>query len=191
MARKSKPKRRRKKQRRRTQRASARPRKVAASRKKPQRSRKGLRPRPRPLIEIAVREVNRGRSLTATARSLKLSPRDLQRHLRQRGLLRRKGKRWVFSDNQLRRVLVITAGRIRRVIVSGYENANLAGQHFNAAGVFVRSNNVNVLKPFRGRSVTASNGSRYLLETDPNALHRIAAMDTPPFHEIYEITSSS
>ena len=184
MARKSKPKRRSKL----TRRASSRPRKPAASLKK-QRRRKRLRSSP--LIEIAVREVNRGRSLTATARSLKLSPRDLQRHLRQRGLLRRKGKRWVFADNQLRRVLVITAGRIRRVIVSGYENANLAGQHYNAAGVFVRSNNVNVLKPFRGRSVTASNGGRYLLETDPNALHRIAAVDTPPFHEIYEITSSS
>jgi hypothetical protein len=33
-------------------------------------------------------------------------------------------------------------------------------------------------------------GKSHPLETDPNALHRIAAMDTPPFHEIYEITSN-
>jgi hypothetical protein len=80
MVRKAKPKRRRKKQGRRTQRASARPRKQAAPRKnprqKPQRRRK--RPRSSPLIEIAVGEMNRGRSLTAAARSVRLPPDELR-----------------------------------------------------------------------------------------------------------------
>jgi hypothetical protein len=135
--------------------------------------------------------MNRGRSLTATARLLHVTPKDLLKILRQQRLVRRKGKRWAIKDNRLRRVLVISGGRIRKVIVGSYWDASLAGKHFDAAGAFVRSNDIDVIGSFKGQYVKASNGRRYLLETDPNALHRIAATDSPPFHEIYEITSSA
>jgi hypothetical protein len=135
--------------------------------------------------------MNRGRSLTATARALRLSPKDLQRLLRQRGVLRRKGKRSVTKDNRLRRVPVMTDGRIRKLIVRGYDQARVAGAHSHAAKEFVRTNDIELLKPFMDRTVRAVNGRQYVLETDPNALHRLAAMDSPPFHEIYEITSST
>jgi hypothetical protein len=135
--------------------------------------------------------MNRGRSLTAAARVSHISRRRLLNFLAARRLVRRKGRRWVIKDNWPRRVLVITGGRIRRLFVRGYESASLAGEHYNAAGVFVTSNDINVIAPFRGRFVRAANGRQYLLETDPNTLHRIAAMDTPPFHEIYEITSNT
>jgi hypothetical protein len=39
--------------------------------------------------------------------------------------------------------------------------------------------------------VQAANGRRYVLETRPNELHRLAAMESPPFHEIYKITSET
>jgi hypothetical protein len=144
-----------------------------------------------PRIEIAIKEMNRGRSLTVTARTLRLSKADLQRVLRKRRLLRRKGKRWVFKDNRPRRVPVMTVGRIRVVTVPTYKEAQLVGEHAHGVREFVSSNNVKFLKPFKGRSVQAVNGREFPLETDPNALHRIAAMDSPPFHEIYEITSNS
>jgi hypothetical protein len=67
----------------------------------------------------------------------------------------------------------------------------VAGEHFAAAGEFVRTNDYSVIKPFIGKTVRTPNGREHPLETDPNELHRIAAMDTPPFHEIYEITSNS
>jgi len=135
--------------------------------------------------------MNRGLSLTATAHSLHLPPKDLLRLLRQQRLVRRKGKRWVPKDNRLRRVLVITGGRIRAVTVRGYEEAQSAGAHHNAAGQFVCTNDPRLLKPFKGRAVQGANGQQYVLETDPNVLHRLAAMDSPPFHEIYEITAST
>ncbi len=85
----------------------------------------------------------------------------------------------------------MTEGRARNLVLSGYLQARLVGEHHYAVGEFVRTNDIAVLKPFEGQSVKAVNGRRYQLETDPNALHRIAAMDTPPFHEIYQITSNS
>lgn len=85
----------------------------------------------------------------------------------------------------------MTGGRFRVLTVRGYEQARLAGEHHHAVGEFVRTNNTAFIKPFDGQSVEAINKQRYVLETRPNALHRIAAMDSPPFHEIYEITSNT
>lgn len=85
----------------------------------------------------------------------------------------------------------MTAGRVLKLTVRGYEPARLVGEHHNAAWEFVRTNDIQLIEPFRSRTVEAVNGRRYVLETDPNALHRIAAMDTPPFNEIYEITSNT
>ena len=146
-----------------------------------------------PRAEAAVLEMNRGRSLTAAAKEMQLSREQLKDYLAQRRLLkpRKKGRRWIAKDNRLRRVPVMTGGRVVKPTVRGYEQARLVGEHHHAVGQFVATNNLDFIKPFEGRSVTTANGRQYLLETDPNALHRIAAMDTPPFHEIYEITSSS
>lgn len=188
MARKAKPRRPRKTQRRRARRATTSSRKVAVSPNKPQRARKRL-----PLdLQIAVRDMSRGRSLTATAQSLEISSDDLRRRLKQRRLLKskRKGRRWVIADLP-RRVPVMTGGRFRVLTVRGYAEARLVGEHHNAAGMFVRTNDINLITPFRGQTVQALNGRRYVLETDPNELHRIAAMDSPPFYEIYEITSNT
>jgi hypothetical protein len=188
MARKTKPKRRRKKQLRPARRAGVRPRKPAASRK-PQRARKRFRSTP--LIEIAVREMNQGRSLSAAARSVRLPSTELKRVLKKLGLLKRKRKRWIFNDDRPRRIQVVTEGRTRNVLVRGYEQAGFLGEYHHAVREFLRTNNLRFLKPFKDRTVQAMNGREYFLETDPNALYRIAAMDSPQFHEIYEITSNT
>lgn len=156
------------------------------------RSKRGQqRPKLDARLEFAVLEMNRGRSLTAVARSLGFSAKALQELLGRNRLLKRRGKRWVTKDNRLRRIEVMTGGRLRVLTVRGYKKARLIGEHHHAVGQFVRTNAVEILKRFRGRTVQAANGRRYVLETDPNALHRIAAMDSPPFHEIYEITSNT
>jgi hypothetical protein len=153
------------------------------------RARKRLRPDP--LVEIAAREMNRGRSLTATAQSVRVSRADLLKRLRRQGLVKRKGDRWVPHDNRLRRVPVMTSGRIQNLTLRGYDQARLVGEHHQAVGDFLRTNDAALLEPFKGRTVQTVNSRRYVFETDPNALHRIAAMDSPPFHEIYEISSAT
>lgn len=174
---------------RKVQRSATRPRRSAPTPQSPRRPGRWLRSDPR--LEFAVREMNRGRSLTATARALGLSSKRLQEHLRRKRLIKRKGSRWVTKDKRLRRVPAMTGGRFRVLTVRGYEQARLVGKHHHAVGEFVRTNDIKVLKPFKGRSVRSINGRDFVLETDPNALHRIAAMDSPPFHEIYEITSNT
>ena len=85
----------------------------------------------------------------------------------------------------------MTSGRIQNLTLRGYDQARLVGEHHQAVGDFLRTNDPALLKPFKGRSVQTMNGRRYVLETDPNSLHRIAAMDSPPFHEIYKFTSTT
>src|SRR6516164_1674201 len=148
------------------------------------------RPIDDPRIEAAILEMNRGVSLTAAARTAHISRQRLRQFLTRHRLGKRKRRRWVTKDNRLRRLPVITRGRFRVLTVRGYEPARLAGEHHNAAAAFVRTNDISLIESFRGQSVQATNGRQYVLETDPNALHRIAAIDTPPFHEIYEIISS-
>lgn len=167
--------------------------KSSASRKSTAKMRAAVRVRGRAAadarMEVAVKELNRGSSFTAAAHSVDLTPKALQSYVRHRRLARRKGDRWTIKDNRPRRVPVMTKGRTRNLTVAGFREARLVGEHHNAVGHFVRTNNIALLKPFDGRSVRLTTGKEIPLETDPNALHRIAAMDTPPFHEIYEITS--
>jgi hypothetical protein len=142
-------------------------------------------------LDAAIREMNRGRSLTAAARTSQVSAERLRKYLTQLRIAKRRGKRWIAQDNRPRRIPVMTGGRTRNLVLRGYLEARVVGEHHYAVGEFVRTNDIEVLKPFEGVSVKAVNGRKYPLETDPNALHRIAAMDTPPFHEIYEITSNT
>ena len=151
----------------------------------------GRKVAPDPNIEAAIRELNQGRSMTAAAREQHISAERLRRFLVQEDLADKEGRRWIPRDQRPRRVPVMTRGQFRVLTVDGYQQARIVGEHHNAVGQFVRSNDVSVIEPFVGLVVRGANGKTHPLETDPNALHRIAAMDTPPFHEIYEIVSAA
>lgn len=142
-------------------------------------------------LDAAILKMNRGTAMTAAARSRHISIERLRHFLVKEDLAERKGRRWIILDDRPRRVPIITGGRIQNRTVAGYEQARLVGEHHQAVGEFVQTNDIELLQPFEGKSVRAINGRTYPLETDPNALHRIASMDTPPFHEIYAITSTS
>lgn len=141
-------------------------------------------------LDNAILNMNRGQSMSAAARDSHVSTERLRRFLTQEQLGEIKGRRWVVSDARLRRVPVLSRGRQHAITTEGYESARLAGLHFNAVGNFVRTNEIGYLKPFEGKSVRSARGKEFPLETDPNELHRIAAMDEPPFHEIYQIVST-
>jgi len=131
--------------------------------------------------------MNRGRSLSAAARREHVSPRRLLKILRERRLVQRKGRRWIIKDKRPRRAPVMTGGRSRVLILRDYTQAQLVGEHHVAVGEFVATNKFELLDRFKGQTVETVSGRKYPLETDPNALHRIAAMESPPFHEIYHI----
>jgi hypothetical protein len=133
--------------------------------------------------------MNQGRSMTAAARLHRVSGERLRQFIASQNLANRQRRRWVMHDPRPRTVPVITGGTVKTLTVDGYSQARLVGEHHQAVGEFVRTNDIELIRPFEGRSVRTPAGVRYQLETNPNALHRIAAMDMPPFHEIYEITS--
>jgi len=95
-----------------------------------------------------------------------------------------------MTDDRPRRVPTIHRGEFRTVTVPGFAGASLAGLYHNAVGHFVRSNDLSAIEPFEGEGLTDVKGRFFEFETDPNALHRYAAMDNPAFHEIYQIISA-
>lgn len=142
-----------------------------------------------PKIDAAILKMNRGTSMTAAARSRQVSVERLRRFIVQKNLAERQGRRWVISDSRPRRMPVITGGTIKTPTIAGFSQATKVGKHHNAVKAFLTSNDLTVLEPFEGDSVFSASGVEFPLETDPNALHRIASMDMPAFHEIYEIVS--
>jgi hypothetical protein len=70
------------------------------------------------------------------------------------------------------------------------QEASCGGAFWDAAGRFVRTNDLGLLESYHGEGVTDARGRFHPFETDPNELHRLAAMDAPAFHEIYEIVSN-
>jgi len=141
-------------------------------------------------IERAVKALRSGKSQKAAAKTGGISVERLRRFIYENKLATRQGSRWVMTDDRPRRVPTIYKGQFRTVIVPGFAGASLAGQYHNAVGHFVRSNDLSVIEPFEGEGLTDVKGRFFEFETDPNALHRYAAMDTPAFHEIYQIVSN-
>ena len=142
-------------------------------------------------LEAAIRSMNQGTSMTAAARSHHISAERVRRFLVAERIAKKKNRRWAMLDNRPRRMPVLSEGQVKLPLVAGYEQARLVGAHHRAAGEFVRSNDITHLQPFEGKSVRTVGGKKLPLETDPNALHRIASMDMPVFHEIYEIVSAA
>jgi len=141
-------------------------------------------------IERAVKALRSGKSQKASAKAGGISVERLRRFIYENKVAKRDGSRWVMTDDRPRRVLTIHKGRPRAVIVSGFSEVSLAGKYNASVGHFVRSNDLSAIEPFEGEGLTDTKGRFFPFETDPNALHRYAAMDTPAFHEIYQIISN-
>ncbi len=126
---------------------------------------------------------NQGRA----AREAGVSPERFRRFLRSNSLAERQGKRWLITDNRTRRMTVITDGEARELTLRDFEQASLNGQHLAAVKTFLSTNEVSWLAKFTGKSVIDAKGNAHPLETDPNALYRLAHAGSEVFHEIYRL----
>jgi hypothetical protein len=95
-----------------------------------------------------------------------------------------------MTDKRPRRVMTITQGRERVVVVRDFEEASRWGRYVYDVGEFLRTNEPELLTPHRGRGVWTNDGRFIAFETSPNALHRLASAGLPVFHEVYEIVQS-
>jgi len=143
-----------------------------------------------PKLEEAFKLLRSGQTLTRAARSARVSRERFRRYIEARELARREGRRWVITDERPRRIPTLTDGWQREVIARDLQEASRGGAYWDAAGRFVRTNDLGLLEQYRGQGVTDAKNHFHPFETDPNELHRLAAMDAPAFHEIYEIVSN-
>lgn len=148
--------------------------------------------RPAPLkdrqrLEAALKTMRQSGSQTAAAKAHNISPERLRRYVRENDLAERKGRGWQFTDNRLREMQVISEGEIRRVKLSGFEQASINGSHLAAVKAFLSSNDIDLLRPFASLAVIDAKGRSHPLETNPNILHRLAAAGSEVFHEIYRL----
>lgn len=153
-------------------------------------SNKDRLPAPSAEIEAAIRLMRDGAGIGHAAREAGVPEKRLRRFLKLRNLATRKGRTWAIHDPRVRRVPVISRGKLETIFVPGFKPASKAGQAWDRQGRFTETNDLNFLADLRGEGVADIRGRFFPFETDPNALHQIAAVEEPAFWEIYAITDN-
>jgi len=139
-------------------------------------------------LEMGLKEMRRGKSLKASARSAHVAPERLRNYATQTGVVHKERRRWVVKDDHRpRQVQVFSGGRAHEITVAGYAESKQVGRYMSAVKEFLRTNDAANLRPFVGEWVTDTNGRPYLLETRPNILYRLHAAGVESFDQIYKI----
>lgn len=146
---------------------------------------------PRPISEdafqISLKALRSGRTLADAAKEIRVAPERLRNQALARGIIRQQGRQWVVRKNLPRQMLVYSDSQAHTIIVGTFAQASKVGRYMTAVKRFLRSNNLEHLEPFIGKSVKDKNGKVYGFETNPNALYRIAASGADSFEQIYRI----
>ncbi len=148
--------------------------------------------RPKPVksdnrLEAALKLLRQTGNQSRAAKEVGISAERFRNFLRSNSLAERQGKKWRITDNRTRRMTVISDGEARVITLRDFEQSSLNGRHLAAVGAFLRSNDIDLLRPFEGQSVVDVTGQAHLLETDTNALYRLAHAGSEVFHEIYRL----
>ncbi len=139
-------------------------------------------------LEDALKLLRQTGNQSRAAKEAGVSAERFRRFLRSNDLAERQGKQWRITDNRPYKMTVITGGEELDIIISRFEQRSLNGRHLAAVGAFRRTNDADLLAPFEGQSVIDAAGKEHPLETDPNALYRLAAADGgEAYHEIYRL----
>lgn len=149
-------------------------------------NRKAVQPFTRQLEE-GLRDIKRGKTLTGAARAAHVSPERLRRYLATSGIAEKKGQRWVVGDDKRSRVMLLYSDGETISVTVRPDEAERIGRYTSSVGHFLASNDPAFLKPFEGQSVTDTTGRSHPIETDPNALYRLAETGGGSFEEIYRI----
>jgi len=138
-------------------------------------------------LEAALKLLRQTGSQRRAAKEAGVSAERFRRFLRSNSLAERQGRQWQINDNRPRRMTVVSGGDARELTLRDFEQASLNGKHLAAVGAFLRTNDIDLLRPFEGQSVIDADGQAHLLEIDPNALYRLAHAGSEVFHEIYRL----
>ena len=104
----------------------------------------------------------------------------------------RDGRTWTITDNLVRELDMISAGRRQIVRVRGFDAASTIEKHNAAVRAFLgrRRGDITVLAPFDGVVITDIAGRKHSLEIRPNTLLRLASTGGDGFEAVYRIILS-
>ena len=142
-----------------------------------------------PKIETAIKLMNAGQSMTASAKEAGTSPSRFAWYLSAMKLGEKSGRKWIIGDRRPRRVPMIENAQTRAIIVPGFSEASLVGHYHNDVKRFLETQQPAFLNRYRSLTVKDISGKEYAFETDPNMIIRHALKNEPDFPEIYQIIS--
>jgi hypothetical protein len=138
-------------------------------------------------LQMGLRYLRKVKSFTRAAKEAHVSPERLRTEAVEKGIVEKRGRRWVIRKDLPRRVLIYSLGRERTITVPDFGTASVVGKYMSAVGAFLLNPNPALLKPFVGMSVKDINGASHILETRPNVLFRLSHAGATSFHQIYRI----
>ncbi len=160
------------------------------SRGHPKAKEKNIR-KPRPIsdaaFQISLRALREGKTLAEAAKEIRVSPERLRNQAKAKGIIRQQGRKWVVRKNLPRQMLIYSQGEAIKIIVGTMHQASKAGKYMAGVRNFLHKNDITFLEPFIEKSVTDTKKKKYVFETDPNALYRLAASGADTFEQVYKI----
>ncbi len=138
-------------------------------------------------LQMGLRYLRKEKSFSKAAKEAHISPERLRTYAEERGIIEKRGRRWVIKQKLPRRVLIYSDGREHIIVVGNFKAASLVGKHMSAVGSFVRTADISHQRPFIGKTVKDIDGKSYVLETRPNVLYRLSHAGGSNFQQIYRI----
>jgi hypothetical protein len=96
-------------------------------------------------------------------------------------------RRWKITDRITREVGIASQGKAQGITVRGFSRAQLAKAYTAAVKQFLETNDASVLAPYQGKTITDVRKKKYLLETRPNILLRLANTGSDAEMKIYRL----
>jgi hypothetical protein len=138
-------------------------------------------------VQLAPKSLRQGKSLSAAARAVRMSPERLRRYAIERNVIEKQGRRWSVRHDLPRRMLLYSRGQSKSIVVGDFVSASKVGRFMAAVRRFLETNNRSVLEPFSGQSVRDISGKEHSLETRPNVLYRLSSTGEQTFEQVYRI----
>ena len=148
---------------------------------------KAPRPIPDEKLQISLQALRSGKSLQEAAKEIRVSPDRLRNQAKAKGAIRKHQGRWAVIKKLHREMLIYSDGNALSITLSQPKQSSKIGRYMSAVHSFMRTNNANYLKPFEGQTVIDASGKTYPLETNPNALYRLASSGSDSFEQVYRI----
>jgi len=138
-------------------------------------------------LQMGLRFLRKEKSFTKAAKEAHVSPERLRTIAIEKGIVEKRGRRWVIKHDLPRRVLIFTNAQEKQITVGDFSEASLIGKHMSAISWSLRTNDFRGMRPFAGKFVTDIAGNTYPLETRKNVLYRLSHAGGSSFEQIYRI----